>query len=162
MPTDRHRLTPEVEQTLLTYVRAGGFPNVAAAAAGLPADVFVRWLRRGGEPGARRRYRDFRAAVLQAAAQARMAAEVQVFQKRPLDWLRCGPGRHAADGPGWTAAAKAPAAGPDRETNLLLRPEVQQLLQVLLDQLSAHPDLRARLAAALPEQLLRRRRAPGT
>ena len=162
MPRHRHRLTPEVEQTLLTYVRAGGFPTVAAAAAGLPADIFVRWLRKGGEPGARRRYRDFSAAVLQAAAQARMAAEVQVFQKRPLDWLRCGPGRQAADSPGWTATVKAPAVGPERETNLLLLAEVQQFVHFLLDQLSAYPDLRARVAAAAPELVRRRRRPPGT
>ncbi len=149
MPRHRHRLTPEVEQTLLTYVRAGGFPQVAAAAAGLPADVFARLLRRGSAPGARGRCRDFRAAVLQAAAQARMAAEVQVFQKRPLDWLRYGPGRQAADSPGWTAPAKAPAIAPSDETQLLLRPEVQQVLQIILDHLSAYPDLRARVAARL-------------
>jgi hypothetical protein len=162
MPRTRHRLTPEVEQTLLTYVRAGGFPNVAAAAAGLPADVFARWLRKGRGPGARRRYRDFRDAVLQAAAQARMAAEVQVFQKRPLDWLRYGPGRQAADSPGWTATVKAPAAGPGRETNLLLLPEVQHLIQVLLDRLTPYPDARTAVAAALDEHRHRRKRPPGT
>jgi hypothetical protein len=162
MPRSRHRLTPEVEQTLLTYIRAGGFLQVAAAAAGLPADLFARWLRKGGETGARRRQRDFREAVLQAAAQARMAAEVQVFQKRPLDWLRYGPGRQAADSPGWTATVKAPAVGPARETHLLLLPEVQQFLQVILDQLSAYPDARAHLAAALHEPRHRRNGKPGT
>jgi hypothetical protein len=162
MPTDRHRLTPEVEQTLLTYVRAGGFLQVAAAAAGLPADVFVRWLRKGRAPGARRRYRDFHDAVLQAAAQARMAAEVQVFQKRPLDWLRHGPGRHATDSPGWAATVKAPAVGPGREINLLLLPEVQRLLQVLLDHLAAYPDARTHLAGVMNELRSRRKGAPGT
>jgi hypothetical protein len=148
MPRTRHRLTPEVEQTLLTYVRAGGFPAVAAAAAGVPADVFARWLRQGHGPGARRRYRDFREAVLRAAAQARMAAEVQVFQKRPLDWLRCGPGREAADSPGWTATVKAPAVGPGGETNLLLLPEVQRLLLFVHEQLAPYPDARTAVAGA--------------
>jgi hypothetical protein len=161
MPRTGHRLTPEVEQTLLTYVRAGGFLQVAAAAAGLPADVFLRWLRKGHGPGARRRYRDFRDAVLQAAAQARMAAEVQVFQKRPLDWLRCGPGRAATDSPGWTATVKAPAVGPGREADLLLQPEVQQLIQLLLDHLTPHPDLRDSFARCVAEQPSRPRR-PGT
>ncbi|HZY89657.1 MAG TPA: hypothetical protein VFE78_32850 [Gemmataceae bacterium] len=151
MPRTRHRLTPEVEQTLLTYVRAGGFPDVAAAAAGVPAEVFARWLRKGRGPGARR-YRDFREAVLQAAAQARMAAEVQVFQKRPLDWLRCGPGRAAADSPGWTATVKAPAAGPGRAADLLMLPEVQRLFQFVLDQLAPYPDARTAVAGALAEQ----------
>jgi hypothetical protein len=162
MPTDRHRLTPEVEQTLLTYVRAGGFPNVAAAAAGLPADVFARWLRKGRAPGARRRYRDFRESVLRAAAQARMAAEVQVFQKRPLDWLRHGPGRQATDSPGWAAAVKAPAVGPGRETDLLLLPEVQQFLRIVLDQLAPYPDVRTHVASAIDGPLRGRKRAPGT
>jgi hypothetical protein len=151
MPRNRHRLTPEVEQTLLTYIRAGGFPAVAAAAAGVPADVFARWMRKGCGPGARRRYRDFREAVGQAAAQARMAAEVQVFQKRPLDWLRYGPGREATDSPGWTATVKAPAAGPGRETNLLLLPEVQRLVQFILEQLAPYPDARAAVARWLAE-----------
>jgi hypothetical protein len=151
MPRTRHRLTPEVEQTLLTYVRAGGFPSVAAAAAGVPAEVFARWLRKGRGHGARR-YRDFREAVCQAAAQARMAAEVQVFQKRPLDWLRYGPGREAADSPGWTATVKAPAVGPGREDDLLLRPEVQRLLQFLLDRLAPYPDARAVVAGGLGDR----------
>ncbi len=152
MPTDRHPLTPEVEQTLLTYVRAGGFPNVAAVAAGLPADVFARWLGKGRAPGARRRYRDFRDAVLQAAAQARLAAEVQVFQKRPLDWLRCGPGRAATDSPGWAATVKAPAVGPGREVDLLLLPEVQRFVQLILDSLAPYPEARAHAAGALDER----------
>jgi len=157
MPRHRQRLTPEVEQTLLTYVRAGGFLQVAAAAAGLPAEVFVSWLRKGRAPGARRRYRDFHDAVLQAAAQARMAAEVQVFQKRPLDWLRHGPGREATDSPGWAATVKAPAVGPGREANLLLLPEVQRLLQVILDHLAAYPDARTHLAAVMDERPRSRR-----
>jgi hypothetical protein len=148
MPRTRHRLTPEVEQTLLSYVRAGGFPHVAAAAAGVPAGVFARWLCQGR----------FRAAVEQAAAQARMAAEVQVFQKRPLDWLRCGPGRASADSPGWTAAVKAPAVSPARETDLLLLPEVQRLVQFILERLTPYPDARAAVAAGL-EELPRQRGA---
>src|SRR5689334_11150720 len=87
------RLTAEIQTTIVAYLRAGGFPEVAAAAAGVPVARFARWMHRGQQPRAPRRYRRFAAAVAEALAQARLGAEVATHEKRPLDWLKCGPGR---------------------------------------------------------------------
>ncbi len=146
MARSRHRLTPELQQTIAAYVRAGGFPHVAAGAAGIPAPVFERWLRRGRKRGAEPAYRDFSEAILQAAAQARMRAETAVFKNRPLDWLRSGPGRETTGNPGWTASARAAPPAPQRRINPLLQPELQQMLSALLQALTPFPE--ARTAAA--------------
>src|SRR5438128_313419 len=151
MPSQRHRLTPQVQQAIVAYVRAGGYPQVAAEAAGLPRAVFERWLRRGEGERAPAKYRAFAAAVRQAEAQARLGAEVAILSSKPLDWLRSGPGRATSDNPGWTASVRplpltrAPAASP------ALQPEVQALLASLLDVLGPYPEARAALAAALAQ-----------
>src|SRR5438105_11864897 len=106
MSSSRYRLTPAIQQAIVAYTRAGGFPHVAAEAAGVPRAVFARWLRRGEGRRAKARYRAFADAVRQAAAQARLGAEVSVRNDKPLDWLRSGPGRETADVPGWTANAR--------------------------------------------------------
>jgi hypothetical protein len=151
MARSRHRLTAEVQQTITAYIRAGGFPHVAAGAAGIPRSVFERWLRQGRQPDARPRYRHFHEAILQAAAQARIRAEAAVFKNRPLDWLRSGPARETAGNPGWTASARpAPPAGP-RAANPLLQPEIQDLIANLLQLLTPFPEVRATVAGALDQ-----------
>jgi hypothetical protein len=42
---------------------------------------------------------------LQARAEARAVAEVQVFKGDPLAWLLCGPGRERIGEPGWSRTA---------------------------------------------------------
>ena len=51
MTTKRPLLTPAVEKIILAYVRAGGFPHVAAEAAGVPRDLFDEWMRKGEATG---------------------------------------------------------------------------------------------------------------
>lgn len=143
----RQRLTPAIQQTILAYIRAGGYPHVAAAAAGVPQAVFERWLRLGQEPGGRRAYRQFFTAVLQAQGQVRLGAEIAVLKNKPLDWLKCGPGKEMPGSPGWTSTVKALAAEP--RVNPLLRPEIQHLVAVLLRLLTPFPEARAAVAEAL-------------
>jgi hypothetical protein len=143
----RYQLTPALEQTIIAYIRAGGFPHVAAEAAGIPADVFRDWLARGDAPGAEAQYRHFASAVREAAAQARLKLEVEAHNKRPLDWLKSGPGRQTAESEGWTVAARAPAAEPTSST--LMLPEVQRLIADVLAALEPFPEARAAVAAVL-------------
>jgi hypothetical protein len=144
MSSSRYRLTPAIEQAIVAYIRAGGFPHVAAEAAGIPRQVFERWRRLGEGPRASKRYRDFADAVRQAAAQARLAAEVKVHAEKPLDWLRYGPGRETADNPGWTGTARP--RPPSQTESLLLDPGIAAIFVSLLEALADHPD--ARSAAA--------------
>jgi hypothetical protein len=142
-----HQLTPEIERAIVAYVRAGGFPHIAAEAAGVPRAVFERWLRRGQGPRASARFRAFYDAVQQARAQARLGAEVAALNDKPMDWLRSGPGRETADSAGWTGSVRpGVAAGAGA---LLLQPEVQALLTNLLRALEAHPEARALVAAVI-------------
>jgi len=140
----KHHLTPAIQQAIVAYIRAGGFPHVAAEAAGVPHEVFEQWRQRGEEPRAPARYRDFAAAVRQAAAQARLGAEVQVRTDKPLDWLRNGPGRETADSPGWTTPARP--RPPRQAESPLLDPAFSALLLGLLETLSDFPDARAAAA----------------
>ena len=151
MPPKRPLLTPAVEKMILAYVRAGGFPHVAAEAAGVPRDLFDEWLAKGeGEKPLKKYYR-FAVALRQAEAQARLGAEVAALKDKPMDWLKAGPGKETAAKPGWSALAK-PRAGGDKPTPLLLDPSVQAFLRVLLQALEPYPEARAAIAGVLGER----------
>lgn len=149
MARSRQRLTVELQQTIAAYIRAGGFAHVAAAAAGVSGPLLDRWLRRGGQPRAPRRYRDFQQAIVQATAQARIRAEAAIFKNRPLDWLRSGPGRESAGNPGWTASARAAPPARPGSTNPLLQREYQDMLATVLQLLAPYPEIRAVAASTL-------------
>ncbi len=136
------RLTEALERNILAYIRAGGFPHVAAEAAGVPSEVFHEWMNRPT-----RRFRRFRRAVRQAQAQARLRVEIAVMEAKPLDWLKSGPGKPQVNPPGWTAAARSPAEV--GTSSLLLDPRMQRLLSLLLDVIGEQPPLREQLQQLL-------------
>src|SRR5437868_11753050 len=105
-----YRLTPEIEERVLQFIRAGGYGWVAAEAAGVPRAAFDRWLARGAR-GGRQPHRRFYRNVTQALAQARMAAEAKVREQDPRFWLKHGPGRERSGHPGWSNPARAEARG---------------------------------------------------
>src|SRR5438046_10754681 len=107
MPS-RYRLTPEIESQVVSYIRSGGYPWVAAEGAGIPRRVFASWLRRGAKPRCGSKYRRFYEQVMQARAQARLAAELDTRHKDPRYWLTHGPGREHAGAAGWTNPPNAP------------------------------------------------------
>ncbi|MDY7078644.1 MAG: hypothetical protein SXV54_17150, partial [Chloroflexota bacterium] len=97
----RTKLTPEVHNLIVQYIRGGAFDYVAAQAAGIDPGTFRRWLNRG-EKRTEEPFRTFCTDVKQARAQARIAAENKVFDESPFNWLRYGPGRERPGEPGWT------------------------------------------------------------
>ncbi len=100
------KLTLEVHQTIVEYIRAGVFSHVAASAAGISKTTFHRWMRHGErEPGI---YRDFMEDVQQAQAQARAGAEIEVRRGNPLAGLGRGPGRERPGEEGWTDGRSRP------------------------------------------------------
>src|SRR5436190_23373159 len=102
MNDPRHPLTAEVQEQICGLIRAGGFPQVAAEAVGIPANTFNTWMRCGRARRPVPRYRDFLEAVRKAQAHARIMAESQALRRAPLSWLRYGPGRETGRMPGWT------------------------------------------------------------
>lgn len=152
MARQRYRLTIALQEKIAAFIRAGGFAHVAAEAAGLPREVFARWLERGERPGAPANYRAFARAIREAEAQARLQAELTVRGDKPLDWLKAGPGKSSADNPGWSNPGKAgsPAAERDRAQ---VWGEVMHLFGRCVERLADYPDARAALSdwlAALP------------
>ena len=84
----RHtKLTPEVHQQIVAFIRAGAYDWVAAEAAGIGKSTFYRWLERGAARAAEP-HRTFLVDVRQARAQSRVAAETEVRRDQPLAWLR--------------------------------------------------------------------------
>jgi hypothetical protein len=141
-------LTPEIEQSILNFIRAGAFPHVAAEAAGIPREVFDTWINLAEKPNRNHgRYRRFVVKIKQAVAQARLLAEAQILKERPLDWLKSGPGRENAENEGWTAPTK-PVAKPS-QINILMGGEGQALLATILQILGPFPEARVAVARAL-------------
>jgi hypothetical protein len=113
-PRGSKGLTEEVWQTIIAFIRAGGYDHVAAESAGISERTFRDWMARGEgrhtSRGSSARLRAFAEEVTKAKAQARLAAETQVAQKDPKYWLsragRTRPGRE-----GWTDPAKEARGG---------------------------------------------------
>jgi hypothetical protein len=154
MARARYRLTLALKEKIAAFIRAGGFAHVAAEAAGLPREVFARWLARGERDDAPANYRAFARAIREAEAQARLQAELNVRSDKPLDWLKTGPGKASADNPGWGNPSKTGSTtAADKIDPAQLWSEVLHLFGRCAEQLAAYPDARAALStwlAALP------------
>jgi hypothetical protein len=154
MARSRYRLTPALQTQIVAFIRAGGYPHVAAEAAGLPRDVFERWMKRGQRSDAPAAYRAFARAVQEAQAQARLHAEPTTMTDKPLDWLKAGPGKDSAANPGWTNPGKprdASAAKTNKAEQLQVWCAVLDLLGRCVERLAPYPEARIALAAWLKE-----------
>jgi hypothetical protein len=158
MSRPRYQLTPALQEQIVAFIRAGGFPHVAAEAVGLPRQVFTRWLRRGQRPDAPPAYRELARAVMEAQAQARLHAELTARSEKPLDWLKAGPGKDAADNPGWSSPGKPRPAAREAAGKGPSWAEVLDLFGRCAERLADHPEARAALAAWLAELPPRRPR----
>jgi hypothetical protein len=143
--------TAEQTQSIASFIRSGGFPHVAAEAAGVSVEVFDFWLRLGRAPNAGAVLRQFYEAVRQARAHARVVAEMAAFKNRPLEWLKSGPGKETVDSAGWTGTIKPQTAAEDEELNPLLRPELREVFHKLLQALAPFAEARAAAARVLGE-----------
>lgn len=110
----RTKLTPEVHNFIVQYIRGGAFDYVAAQAVGIDPGTFRRWMNRG-EKRTDEPFRTFCTEVQQARAEARVAAENRVFKDAPFNWLRYGPGRERPGEPGWTDSRQIEHSGPGGE-----------------------------------------------
>lgn len=147
------KLTPEITDLILGFIRAGGYPHVAAEAAGVPSEVFDRWMS-AGERGGRgnSKYRKLVTAIRQAQAQARLKAEIDCRQNDPKFWLRSGPGKETPSAPGWSMPTKPVVVNDQRTVNLLASPEWNSLWALILQALAGFPEARQALVSALQQQ----------
>jgi hypothetical protein len=147
-----YRLTAEIEQRIVSFIRAGGFPWVAAEGAGIPRKIFGLWLRRGKKPRARKLYRRFYESVLQAQAQARLTAELETRKKDPRFWLSHGPGREQPGAPGWTNPSKPIQRQKTSQQDLLVSHLFMKCLSRVVEALAPFPEQRS-IVARVVEQL---------
>jgi hypothetical protein len=141
--------TPALEQQIAAFIRAGGFPHVAAEAAGVAARTFRRWLRCSNKPESEPCYRTFAAAIRQAKAQARLRAEIAALEGKPLDWLKYGPGKETARNPGWTATVRAAVRSDGGNAQALENAACQALVAELMEMLEVFPEVRAAVATRM-------------
>jgi hypothetical protein len=135
------------EWLILASIRAGGYPHVAAEAYGIQAERFLRWMRRARKGKVPRRIRRLSGLVNEAAARARLKAEIHTCDADPRFWLRHGPGKETQQTPGWAALAKPCFGAADNEAGSVLQSaEFRTLLATVLRALAPYPQ--ARLAAA--------------
>lgn len=139
------RLSPELQEQVVAGIRAGAFPHVAAQAFGVSRRSFHRWRKLGRSNEGDADFHSFACAVDQAIAQARLRAEIKIFAEQPKIWLQHGPGRETSDSPGWTVAVK-PAAKTQTRSNPFTMPEVQELIDAVLDALEGQPQAQAAIA----------------
>jgi hypothetical protein len=152
MARSKHPYNAETADTICAYIRKGAFPHMAAEAAGVPAEVFHRWMAQGELQRAREPYRTFAKQVRQAVAQARILTEFEVREKDPRFWLLKGPGREQPGSPGWTRETKPLVIQDRRSINLLASPEWNSLWAIILQALGNFPEARLALADALRQQ----------
>jgi len=148
MSVKRFRLTPSMRTQIIASIRSGGYPHVAAASWGMPRPAFDDWWSRGVAQDAREPYLSFVKDIVEAQAQARLRAEMAVFEAEPKIWLIHGPGREAPDNPGWSVSVK-PTEASIEGRNALLDPELMQLFRTLMDVLDPYPEARDKVAQAL-------------
>lgn len=86
------KLTPEVQDTIARMIKVGVPIEMAAEAAGIARSTFFDWLKRGEAKGTKnKRFRDFRAAIEQARAEAEATLVTRIAK--------------AAQNGSWSAAA---------------------------------------------------------
>ena len=146
-------LTPAVQEEICRYLASGAFEHVAAQAAGIPAEVYARWIQAGGQKRAREPYRTFYLRVQTARAQARLLAESTVLEKAPHVWLKSGPGRECPGNPGWTRDVSALTPSDAAPASPLASPEWAAVWNTIQRALADFPDARLILARALGEHV---------
>ena len=79
------KLTPEVQDRIVSAIRAGNYSRVAAEYAGISERTFYGWLRRGqqAKTGV---YRDFWCAVQRAEREAEVRAVAMIQKSMDSNW----------------------------------------------------------------------------
>lgn len=145
------RHTPELENTILAGVRAGGYPHVAAAAAGVDDASFAEWVERGSRKNAREPYKGFVRRLRQAEGQARLMREIEAAKADPQFWLKNGPGRDLPGKPGWAAMIRPTLSSTTQTINLFTSPDFLTFMATLRAVLAPYPEALAALASALEQ-----------
>jgi hypothetical protein len=147
------KLTTELENTILSWIRAGGYPHVAALAAGVPESLWRQWQERGKT---RNPYKRFFAKIAQAHATARLKAETATLDDDARFWLKHGPGRESPGNPGWANMVSPMLTQTSETSNVFLSGEFLQFMATLRAALAPYPEALMALSNALEQPLNQR------
>ena len=142
-------LTPERQKRICDFITAGGFPHVAAVAAGLSAEKFDFYMARGASPKSDKKFVSFYKAVQSAKATARLTAEIAVMKDDPLEWLKAGPGKEKDGLEGWTTHVRPMVNHTNQTVNMMLHPQMAGIFGAILQVLAPFPDARKAVSEAL-------------
>jgi hypothetical protein len=145
------KLTQELQNTILSWIRAGGYPHVAALAAGIPEPVWRHWQERGKR---RNPYKRFFVQVAQAHATARLKAETATLDEGARFWLKHGPGREGPGNPGWANMVSPMLTQTSETSNVFLSGEFLQFMATLRAALAPYPEALMALSNALEQPLI--------
>lgn len=81
----RTKLTPEVQEKIVSVIRAGNYCSIATEYAGITRRTYFRWLRRGMDEGSGI-YWDFAQAVQKAESEAEIRAVATIQQHMTKSW----------------------------------------------------------------------------
>jgi hypothetical protein len=143
------KLFKERAAEILSFIRAGAFPLVAAEAAGVPRQVYEKWLEAGEKRRAREPFRSFARDVRKAVAGARILQEHAVYEKDPKYWLVHGPGKDMPGNPGWTGEVRPLSVEAALARSGPARPEWESILTAIRHALADHPEASQAVAEAL-------------
>jgi hypothetical protein len=149
MPRSSFPYDPLIADRVLSYIRSGGYPFVAAEAAGVPGEIFLQWLKWGEQKRAREPYRSFARGVRQAIAHGRLIAELAVHEKDPKFWLTHGLGKETAKNPGWTGEVRPSSEQDSAGQAVNSAAEWRALYTLLINTLAPFPEARLAVAQAL-------------
>ncbi len=79
-------LTDEIAAKIVQAVRTGSSLQGSAAYAGVPAQTFFDWLKRGRQPRAYKPYRDLVAALDEALGTFEVTANAQIAKAGDTEW----------------------------------------------------------------------------
>lgn len=80
------KLTPEVQASIVRYLRAGNYCDTAAGCSGISEATFYGWMKRGEEEGPGSKYFEFLQAVKRAEYEAEAEAVAQVRLASRTQW----------------------------------------------------------------------------
>jgi hypothetical protein len=141
-----------LEERIVGHILAGATPRAAAVAAGLRAQTFDEWMRRGrraDDRPATPRLVKFAERIDRAIATAQVAAEQEVRKSHPLEWLR------AAARDVWTdrrQLAVAPGPPEDMEIRIVYEDQERRMAEAIARSPDATLALTTILDAAFSEE----------
>jgi hypothetical protein len=144
------KLTTELENTILSWIRAGGYPHVAALAAGVPESLWRQWQERGKT---RNPYKRFFANIAQAHATARLKAETATLDEDARFWLKHGPGREGPGNLGWANMVSPMLTQTSETSNVFLSGEFLQFMATLRAALAPYPEALLALSNMLQQPM---------